>query len=142
LILCFITSILVTPLVKKLAYKIGATDKPNQRKVHEKIMPRLGGLAIYISFIIGYLVLRPEDEYAFAILLGSFIIVITGVLDDMFEISAKFKLFGQLLAAGIVVIYGGVQVDYINLPFGGILDFELLSIPITILWIVGITNAI
>lgn len=142
LFICFITSILITPLVKKLAFKIGATDKPNQRKVHQKIMPRLGGLAIFFSFLIGYLVLQPDDKYALPILIGSIIIIITGVLDDMIELSAKIKLGGQLVATLIVVVYGGVQIDFINLPFGGQLDFGMLSIPITVLWIVGITNAI
>ncbi|MBN8252964.1 undecaprenyl/decaprenyl-phosphate alpha-N-acetylglucosaminyl 1-phosphate transferase [Priestia flexa] len=142
LFICFISSILVTPLVKKLAFKIGATDKPNQRKVHQKIMPRLGGLAIFISFLIGYFLLQPTSPYALAIIIGSFIIIITGVLDDMMELSAKIKLGGQLLAALIVVVYGGVQVQYINLPFNGSLELGVLSIPLTIIWIVGITNAI
>ena len=142
LFICFITSILITPLVKKLAFKIGATDKPNQRKVHQKIMPRLGGLAIFFSFLIGYLVLQPDSKYALPILIGSIIIIITGVLDDMIELSAKIKLGGQLVATLIVVVYGGVQIDFINLPFGGKLEFGMLSIPITVLWIVGITNAI
>ncbi|MED3823738.1 MraY family glycosyltransferase [Priestia flexa] len=142
LFICFISSILVTPLVKKLAFKIGATDKPNQRKVHQKIMPRLGGLAIFISFLIGYFLLQPPSPYALAIIIGSFIIIITGVLDDMMELSAKIKLSGQLLAALIVVVYGGVQVQYINLPFNGSLELGVLSIPLTIIWIVGITNAI
>ncbi|TYR80140.1 undecaprenyl/decaprenyl-phosphate alpha-N-acetylglucosaminyl 1-phosphate transferase [Priestia megaterium] len=142
LFVCFITSILITPLVKKLAFKIGATDKPNQRKVHQKIMPRLGGLAIFISFLVGYFILQPTSEYALPIVIGSLIIVITGVLDDMIELSAKIKLAGQLVAALIVVVYGGVQIDFINLPFDGRLEFGILSIPITILWIVGITNAI
>lgn len=141
--LCFISSILITPIVKKLAFKIGATDKPNQRKVHQKIMPRLGGLAIYISFIIGVLVLRPETPYMGAILLGSTIIVLTGILDDIFELSAKAKLIGQIAATLVVVLWGGVQVEFINLPFTtDILEFGFLSIPITVLWIVGITNAI
>lgn len=61
MIVCFICSILITPVVKKLAFKIGATDKPNNRKVHQKIMPRLGGLAIYISFVIGVFIMRPEN---------------------------------------------------------------------------------
>ncbi|AGX06270.1 MULTISPECIES: glycosyltransferase family 4 protein [Bacillus] len=142
MLICFITSILITPLVKKLAFKIGATDKPNQRKVHQKIMPRLGGLAIYISFIAGLLILQPEAPYNMAIILGSLIIIATGVLDDMIEISAKVKLAGQLAAAAIVVIWGGVHVEFVNLPFGGMLEFGMLSIPLTILWIVGITNAI
>lgn len=142
LIVCFIASILITPLVKKLAIKIGATDAPNQRKVHAKIMPRLGGLAIYISFIIGLVILRPEAPYNSAIILGSLIIIITGVIDDMKELSAKIKLLGQLAAAALVVIWGGVQVSFINVPFGGPIEFGVFSIPLTILWIVGITNAI
>lgn len=143
LVLCFIASVLITPLVKKLAIAIGATDKPNARKVHQKIMPRLGGLAIYISFIIGFLILRPMDEdfSPLPIIIGSFIIIITGVLDDRFELSAKVKLIGQLLAAGVVVL-GGIQLEFINMPFGGELQFGIFSIPLTILWIVGITNAI
>lgn len=142
LVFCFICSILITPLVKKLAFKIGATDNPNHRKVHAKVMPRLGGLAIYISFIIGVLIMRPDAPFATAIILGSLIIIVTGVFDDMMELSAKIKLLGQLSAAAIVVIWGGVHVQSINLPFGGFLEFGYLSIPLTILWIVGITNAI
>lgn len=141
LVLCFIASVLLTPLVKKFAIYIGATDKPNARKVHQKIMPRLGGLAIYLSFIIGYAILRPSDDSALPIIIGSFIIIITGVFDDRFELSAKVKLLGQLLAAGVVVL-GGIQIDFINIPFFGQVDFGYLSIPITIIWIVAITNAI
>lgn len=146
LLVCFICSILFTPVIKKLAFKIGATDKPNERKVHQKIMPRLGGLAIYISFVIGVFIAQPDSPYPNtlnAIMLGSFIIIVTGVLDDLYELSAKVKLLGQLLATVIVVFWGGVQVEFINLPFSnGVLEFGFLSIPITILWIVGITNAI
>ena len=109
-------------------------------------MPRLGGLAIYISFVIGVLIAQPDSPYPntlSAIMLGSFIIIVTGVLDDLYELSAKVKLLGQLLATVIVVFWGGVQVEFINLPFSnGVLEFGFLSIPITILWIVGITNAI
>ncbi|RLQ96812.1 glycosyltransferase family 4 protein [Falsibacillus albus] len=141
LVLSFLASIALTPIVKKFAIAIGATDKPNHRKVHQKIMPRLGGLAIYLSFLIGLFVLRPDGEHFMPILIGSSIIIITGMLDDLIELSAKLKLMGQLLAACIVV-FGGVQIEYINLPFGGELHFGFLSIPMSILWIVGITNAI
>ncbi|HYK74659.1 MAG TPA: MraY family glycosyltransferase [Pseudoneobacillus sp.] len=144
--ICFVTSILITPLVKKFAFKIGATDKPNKRKVHEKIMPRLGGLAIYISFIVGMLVLRPFDPYNLhlntALIVGSIIIMITGILDDMIELSAKWKLVGQIVAALVVIFYGGVHATFVNLPFGGLVEFGILSIPLTVLWIVGVTNAI
>ncbi|UTE77335.1 glycosyltransferase family 4 protein [Rossellomorea sp. KS-H15a] len=142
LIICFILSIVLTPLVKKFAFKIGATDKPNQRKVHQKIMPRLGGLAIFLSFIIGVAILRPDSPYALGIVLGAFVIIITGVLDDMMELSAKVKLLGQIAAALLVVLVGGAEIEFIKLPFGGQLEFGFMSMPLTILWIVGVTNAI
>ncbi|EKN71358.1 glycosyl transferase, family 4 -containing protein [Neobacillus bataviensis LMG 21833] len=142
LIVCFVISILITPLIKKLAFVIGATDQPNQRKVHLSIMPRLGGLSIFISFMVGIILLRPDNQYFFAILIGSLIIITTGICDDLFELPAKYKLLGQLAAAFTIVFVGDLQVVFINLPFGGQLQFGLLSIPFTILWIVGITNAI
>ncbi|MGY3190495.1 glycosyltransferase family 4 protein [Lysinibacillus sp. RS5] len=152
LIAAFIASILLTPLVKRLAFRIGAVDAPNYRKVHARIMPRLGGLAIFLAFLIGIAMLYPfligvlpwhTSEYSLlAIILGACIIVATGVIDDMREISAKAKMLGQLAAALIVIFVGGIQIDEVNLPFIGELDFGLLSIPLTILWIIGITNAI
>lgn len=142
MIVCFVLSILITPLIKKLALAIGATDKPSQRKIHQTIMPRLGGLAIFISFMAGMIFLRPESPSFVAIMLGCLIIVCTGILDDLFELSARYKLVGQLAAALTVVFGGDLQVNFVNLPFGGQLEFGLFSIPFTIIWIVGITNAI
>ncbi|MCM3178998.1 MraY family glycosyltransferase [Cytobacillus horneckiae] len=143
LILCFICSVLLTPLVKRLAFKIGATDKPNNRKVHEKVMPRLGGLAIYLSFMLGIFIFAPSQESHLPIMIGGLIIVIIGILDDVFELPAKIKFIGQIAAALVVVLWGGVEVEWINSPFGeGKIDFGYFAIPITILWIVGVTNAI
>jgi UDP-GlcNAc:undecaprenyl-phosphate/decaprenyl-phosphate GlcNAc-1-phosphate transferase len=142
LIICFFTAILLTPMIKRLAFKIGATDRPNKRKVHQKIMPRMGGLAIFISFVIGILIIRPDASYHWPIIIGGIIIIITGVADDMKEISPKVKLFGQILAALIVTVYGDLNLEFINLPFGGKIEFGILSIPITMFWIIGITNAI
>ncbi|MGN7387177.1 glycosyltransferase family 4 protein [Sporosarcina sp. SAFN-015] len=138
----FIASIILTPLVIKFAFRIGAVDHPNYRKVHASVMPRIGGMAIFGAFVIGYLLLRPSDEHAIGILVGAVIIIITGFLDDMLEITAKAKMLGQMAAAIVVVTWGGLQIEFINLPFFGPIDFGYLSIPITILWIVGITNAI
>ncbi|WP_088104290.1 glycosyltransferase family 4 protein [Halalkalibacter urbisdiaboli] len=148
LLICFIVAVSITPLVKRFAIKIGATDKPNHRKVHQKVMARLGGLAIYIGFLTGFVVLTPDSPYVIPILIGSFIIVLTGFLDDMVELSAKWKLLGQILAAVVVVVgIGGdaVRVSFINLPFDafdGVLKLGWLSIPLTLLWIIGVTNAI
>ena len=142
LVLAFVASVLFTPLVKRLAFRVGAVDRPNFRKVHARIMPRLGGLAIFLAFLVAFAFYRPDGGFDKAMLLGALIIIITGVLDDMFEITAKAKLLGQLLAAGTVVIYGELQIEFINLPFGGHVEFGYFAIPLTILWIVGITNAI
>ena len=153
LVLAFIASIVLTPVVKRIAYRVGAVDRPNYRKVHARVMPSLGGLAIFGSFLIGYFILKPEEpisnaiEAAFipidiAILISAFIIIVTGALDDMFDITAKAKLLGQFLAASIVVIGGGLEISFINLPFGGEIDFGYFSIPLTIIWIIGITNAV
>lgn len=141
LILCFLIAVLLTPLVKKFAIKIGATDKPDERKVHMKIMPRLGGLAIYISFIVGVVIMQPDSSYTLPIVAGSFIIVMTGMIDDIKTLSPKWKLLGQLIATAIIIL-GGIKVEYINLPFDGVLNLGLFSIPLTVLWIIGITNAI
>jgi len=141
-LLCLLCSILITPYIKKLAFKIGATDRPNQRKVHLKIMPRLGGLAIYISFLLGLLILHPDAPYHAAIFAGGIIILLTGVMDDIFDLSAKVKFLLQIAAALIVVLWGGIDVEFINLPFNGKIEFGFLTVPISVIWIVGITNAI
>ncbi|SDM54836.1 glycosyltransferase family 4 protein [Sediminibacillus halophilus] len=141
LLLCFIISVAITPLVKRLAIRIGAVDQPNYRKIHSKLMPRLGGLAIFISFLIGFYLFDPVSKYDWPILVGAILITTIGFLDDLFELSAKVKFAVQLVAAGIVV-FNGVQITFINLPFGETLQFGYMSIPITIIWIVGITNAI
>ncbi|MFS0561714.1 MraY family glycosyltransferase [Terribacillus sp. 179-K 1B1 HS] len=138
---CFILSVALTPMVKKLAFAIGATDKPNARKVHQKIMPRLGGLAIYISFVIGYLIFMPNDSNTAPILIGATMITLIGALDDKFILSAKVKFIAQIAAATVTVL-GGIQIDFVTLPFAGRIEFGAWAIPITILWIVGITNAI
>ncbi|MBS8265765.1 undecaprenyl/decaprenyl-phosphate alpha-N-acetylglucosaminyl 1-phosphate transferase [Mesobacillus boroniphilus] len=142
LICCFLLSLLLTPIVKAIALKIGATDKPNHRKVHERIMPRLGGLAIFISFVAGVLLSDLSHSHVFYILLGSSIIVLTGIVDDLTELSAKIKLIGQLLAAAVIILGGGMQIDFVALPFGGEWDFTYLSVPVTFLWIIGVTNSI
>ncbi|MDD9148040.1 MULTISPECIES: glycosyltransferase family 4 protein [unclassified Sporolactobacillus] len=140
-VICFLAAIGLTPLVKKLAIRAGATDVPNARKVHKKIMPRMGGLAIYLAFLIGMAILWPASSYTVPLLAGSVIIILTGILDDLYSLTPRVKLVAHFLAA-LVIVEGGITVTYINLPFNGVLYLHWLSIPLTILWIMGITNAI
>ncbi|CAH1193115.1 putative undecaprenyl-phosphate N-acetylglucosaminyl 1-phosphate transferase [Paenibacillus plantiphilus] len=147
-------ALVLTPFVIKLAFKIGAIDKPNHRKVHTRIMPRLGGLGIYAAFVGAYFAIKPfipdgllrnyDTNLINALLTGGSIIILIGVLDDRFELSAKVKLVGQIIAASVVVLGFDVKIDLLNIPFGETMQpvAAWLSIPLTILWIVGVTNAI
>lgn len=138
----FLVTLSLVPLIKKIAPKVGAVDNPCQRKVHCQPMPRLGGLAIYSGFILMVLLTQPLTEQVVGLLLGSTVIATVGVIDDIKELSPKVKLAGQILAAGILVTFN-INVDYITHPFAeGILPLSYLSIPVTILWVVGITNAV
>jgi len=147
LLIAFLLSLVLTPIVKKIAIKMGAIDLPDERKVHKEIMPRMGGLAIYLAFVISYLSLVMFDlfepvRFINAFLIGSTIVVATGVIDDKYQISPKQKLLGQIIAAFIVVFYGG-KVDLLNIPLlDGAIQLGWLAVPITILWIIGVTNAI
>lgn len=142
-IIGLIVTLLVTPVVKKLAFRIGAVDLPNERKVHDKIMPRLGGLAIYLGVIASVWWMVADYKEIAAIMLAATIVVITGVIDDRVELKPIVKLSGQLIAA-VIVVYFGMQMEFIHLPFSGtdIFNFGILSVPISILWIVGVTNSI
>lgn len=140
-------ALLMTPLVKRFAFWVGAVDAPNHRKVHSRIMPRLGGLAIFIAFIAAYFVVSPamdvlKSDVVSGLLVGGAIVVVIGALDDRFDLSPKVKLLGQILAASVVV-YSGVSIELVNVPFGdGVISLEWLAVPLTIFWIVGVTNAI
>lgn len=136
-----ITVLVVTPIVIKLAIKIGAVDKPNERKVHEKLMPRLGGLAIFIGVIAGYFAGGVYNEKVTGITVGALLIIVIGILDDKYELSAKVKFAGQIIVAGLVV-GSGLTIEFLTIPFVGTFDLGLWTYPITIFWIVAITNAI
>jgi len=140
-----LAALALTPLVRRLAFRVGAVDQPNERKVHARIMPRLGGLAIYLAFLVVVLATQSISQSLRGLLLGGTVVVILGVLDDIIEISPKIKLLGQLVAGGIL-IYHGVEVNQIANPFqvgGEIPPFPwYLSIPVTLFWVVGVTNAV
>lgn len=140
-VVSFLTVLVTTPFVIKLAVKIGATDKPNARKVHSKIMPRMGGLAIFFGVIAGYFAGGVYNEKVTAITVGAILIIIIGMLDDKYELSAKVKFAGQLVVAGIIV-GSGLTIDLLTIPYIGNFDLGMWSFPITVFWIVAITNAI
>lgn len=141
-IAALVLALVFVPLAMKLAYKIGAVDKPNARKVHTKIMPRMGGLGIYLAYMVVVLCTQEMTMQLAGLLIGSTMLVILGVFDDMKDLNAKFKLLVQIVAAIIVMAFG-VRIEFMTNVFGGgAIYLDILSLPVTLLWIVGITNAI
>ena len=136
---CFLFVYLLVPFVKKIAEHIGAMDIPNKRKVHKVPIPRLGGLAIFLGFLFGYMAFCKSNELMNSIFIGSFIIVITGMIDDIKPLEPKIKLIGQTLAALVVAVYGNILLSSIS-AFGFYINFGLLSYPITILFILSFIN--
>lgn len=137
----FIFTAVFIPIVKKIAQFIGAMDIPNERKIHKSPIPRLGGLGIYGGFLLGYMFFGHHSVQMNAILIGSFIILVTGIIDDIKPVPAKYKILGQIAGAAVIPLYGGIVMKDIS-AFGLYLEFGVLSIPITILFIVAIINCI
>ena len=155
LIATLLTSLVLTPLVRFFAFRVGAVDNPNARRINKVPMPSAGGLAIIISFVIATLAFMPMIlktqiggksyfEYILPVVLGALVIALTGFIDDVYELSPKIKFLGILLGAVIIWIFTDFRFDSFKIPFGGpMLHFNpFLSFFLTILWVVAITNAV
>lgn len=154
---CLLSAIL-TPLVRRFSLKVGAVDHPNARRINKVDMPSGGGLAIFLTFVIATLVIlpliskdytypwwrEPYQVYILPVVLGALVIVVTGYLDDIFELKPLPKLLGIVIAATIVWAFTDFRFDSFKIPFGGpFIHFNpLVTCFLTILWIVAITNAI
>ncbi|MCQ4923171.1 undecaprenyl/decaprenyl-phosphate alpha-N-acetylglucosaminyl 1-phosphate transferase [Tissierella carlieri] len=144
-LLATVISYLSTPLVRKLAFKVGAVDIPkDDRRVHKEAMPLIGGLAIFVAVIVVTLIFLPLEKEIISIIIGGTVIVIGGIIDDLKELKPKTKFMFQIIA-GLILIFGDVKVDFITNPFtknSSLLYLNWLSIPITLFWVVGITNTL
>lgn len=144
-IVAFIIAVAVayfaTPHVKELAIKAGAMDTPNERKVHREPIPRMGGLAIYFGVVAAVFISMKINHQILGIFLGGSIMLAVGIIDDIKQLSAKTKLAGQILAAMALIVFG-VRIEWLTNPFGPMIYLDYLSIPVTILWIVAVTNTV
>jgi len=142
ILVTFLVSLILVPIAKKVANHVGAVDMPNARKIHKKAMPRMGGLAIFGGFLIGYILYGDITTQMLSVLIGSFIIFLLGIFDDIKPIPAKYKFLVQIIAAIIVVVYG--QIYFTELTFLGLkIEFSLLiSYVLSVFFIVAISNAI
>ncbi len=157
-VLAFGTTALLTPIVRRLAFRIGAVDRPGDaRRIHKIAIARLGGLAIFAGFLLAVLVYLPLTRPLAGLLAGCLVVMVVGVIDDIRGVSAGVKLLWQVVAASLALA-GGIGITFVNNPFGGIIDLQLgrtlvelgpLSFHITpiantisLIWIVGIINTV
>jgi len=143
---------MLTPSVIRLALTWGAVDHPNPRKIHQRLMPRMGGLAVFFAFCLPwaglYLIDNPvsaafrDFEKRFAVLVfGATTMLLLGIYDDLKGANAGKKLIVQV-AAAFVLWAGGIRIEDLAIPWSDPIDLNWFSLPVTILWIVGVTNAI
>ena len=142
----FIISFAATPIVKSFANRVGAIDVPKDaRRMHTQPIPRLGGLAIFIGFILSVVLFADITREVQGILLGSVVVVIIGVIDDIIPLPALVKFVVQI-AAALIAVYYGVVIDVLsNLNIWSHSEYLILggwSVPLTVLWIVAITNSV
>ena len=146
-IISYLLGVFIVPLVIAFSKKQGLIDVPNERKIHKSPISRLGGVAIWLSTMLTFLFLvflsyYPSGSLLSGILLGSSLMFFLGLIDDVYVLSAKFKLLIQVAIATLVFLLG-VRIDTILIPLGSGIHVGLgLSYILTVLWIVGITNAV
>ena len=151
----FLIAIVGTPLVRSLAFRVGAVDHPNARRINKKPMPSAGGLAIFLAFVLATLVFMPmiiqKDvwhisylRYILPVVVGGAIVALTGFIDDIFELKPLPKMLGIVIGAVIVWAFTDFRFDSFKIPFGGpMIQFgPVLTFILTVLWIAAITNAI
>ena len=148
-VIAFIFTFATTPLVRRFAYKIGAVDVPrDKRRVHKRPTPRIGGLAIIFGFLVAIISFNDSwTKELVSILIGVGILGVLGIIDDSKELDAKLKFVVQIVAALVVVIFGDIRISVMSNPnvFSEnpyIIFPQWLSITVTVLWIVFMTNAV
>lgn len=152
LVLSAVVSYLLTPLVRRLAFKWKAIDQPDPRKVHKEPMPRLGGIAVFAGFCAPWaafylltnrvaITFQNYEKLFLALMIGAGLMLLLGVADDIKGLNAKQKFSFQIMTA-LAMYFGGYQINLLSNPLGGSFHLGWLALPVSILWIVGITNAI
>ncbi len=141
-VIALLTAIIMTPIIISISKRLNLVDQPDNRKQHQNAVPSVGGLAIFFGIAAGFLYLQPEDPQMPAIIIGAIIMLLTGFLDDIFDLRPSAKLLGQILAASVVA-YSGLVIEKLTLPFiGTVFLGEYVGIALTIFWIVAAANAI
>ena len=135
-LMSFLACMVLSPVTVWLAWRVGAVDRPGARKIHTAAIPRIGGAAVYAAFTLTILRNQQIPVEVWGILLGGTIIFILGFVDDCRQLSAAARLFWQAVAALAVALFGLHLSFPLKMPFG-----YPLSVLLSVIWLVGITNA-
>lgn len=141
-ILCaFLITFTTTPIARVLAFKVGAVDVPkDNRRMHKKPIPRMGGLAIFLGFAITVIAFCAPTLEIIGMLIGALILVIVGIFDDIYSLPALLKLFLQILSATVAVLMGNV-ISGVTI-FGTYIDLGAFAVPLSVIWISALINAV
>lgn len=131
-LIAFSSSIVLTPLIKIITARLGIVARPKEDRWHKKVVPLLGGVSIYVSFLIPYILFLRKDDVAPGLIVGMTSIFVLGLIDDLRGLSPQNKIVGQIICASLAIIFGIIA---------KIIPIPAMAIPLTILWIVGITNS-
>ena len=155
LIGAFLIAVVTTPIVRSLAFRVGAVDNPNARRINKKPMPSAGGLAILLSFVLSTMVFMPMVihkeiwhisyiRYILPVVVGGSIVALTGFIDDILELKPLPKMIGIMTGAIVVWAFTDFRFDSFKIPFGGPMIYfgPVLTLILTVIWIVSITNAV
>lgn len=143
LALPFVIALVITPFVMWLAKDLHAYAEINERTIHKsKTMGRIGGVGVYVAFIISMAFFMKSDVQIRGLLIGSTIMFFGGLIDDFYTLSPKKKFAFQIIAAIVVIYFGKITLDKIFLPFNIVIDMGIVSFIVTFFWLTGITNAV
>lgn len=141
--LAWLGGLLLIPLVRSVALKLGLVDRPNSRKIHTRPVPRLGGIAIFLAAFSGSLPFLQFDHKTAGLMAAAVFIFLIGLLDDILDLPARVKLSGQIISCLILFAFN-VKIEFVTdfIAGEGLVALGLFTYPLTMLWIVGITNTV
>lgn len=140
-ILAIVFSVFLTPVAITLAKRWGVLDYPGERRIHKAPLPRMGGAAIYVSFWLAVFLSVPMEKKLIGLFLGSAILFVVGFYDDVKGLRPLYKLFGQIIAASVLVLFG-FTVAHVTLPIIGRIELGIFGTVFMVIWVVGLVNAV
>ena len=138
----FVSSLILVPIMKNIALRIGSVDYPGKHHTNKEPIPTLGGVAVFFSFLLGYMIFARSSVEMIAILIASFIILFVGMVDDIKPISAKYQLIGQIIACLIIILYGNISIDKLTILGLNISFISPFKEILTLIFMIAIINAI